>query len=297
MPVVSGQSAPALHDAFPHDNVYRFPAGSHSAALAPLIVLPAGCCARSMTRLLDPGIPEERLTSAGTFMQSDKQKLVIVGDGEFGEIAYEYFTHDSSYAVVAFAVEGAFLQRKELFGIPVVAFEELEQKFPPADHHAFVAITNTHLNRVRTRLYHATKAKGYSIAKYVSSRAFVWHNVEIGENSFIFENNVLQYHVRIGNNVVLWSGNHLGHRTVIRDNVFMTSHAVISGYCDIGENSFVGVNSCVADNTSIARDSIVGMGSVVVKNLTEPGRVYVGNPAKPMEKSSYDTFKVPEDQR
>jgi sugar O-acyltransferase (sialic acid O-acetyltransferase NeuD family) len=230
-------------------------------------------------------------------MDGELQQLVIVGDGEFGEIAYEYFTHDSPYTVVAFAVERAFLQREELFGLPVVAFEDLAERFPPSAHTAFVAITNTHLNRVRARMYAATKSLGYPIATYVSSRAFVWHNVEIGENSFIFENNVLQYHVKVGRNVVLWSGNHVGHRTVIRDNVFMTSHAVISGYCDIGENSFIGVNSCVADNTTIAKDSIVGMGSVVVKNLVEPGRVYVGNPAKPMEKSSYDTFQVPEGQR
>ena len=36
------------------------------------------------------------------------RKLVIVGAGEFGEIAYEYFTFDSEYEVVAFAVEKAF---------------------------------------------------------------------------------------------------------------------------------------------------------------------------------------------
>lgn len=230
-------------------------------------------------------------------MNGETRNLVIIGDGEFAEIAYEYFTHDSPYTVVAFAVERAYLQRSELFGLPVIAFEELSSRFSTDGHHAFVAITNTHLNRVRTRMYRAAKALGYPIATYVSSRAFVWHNVEIGENSFIFENNVLQYHVKVGRNVVLWSGNHVGHRTVIRDNVFMTSHAVISGYCDIGENSFIGVNCCVADKTTIAADSIVGMGAVVVKNLTEPGRVYVGNPAKPMEKSSYDTFNVPKDQR
>ena len=34
-------------------------------------------------------------------------KLVIVGDGEFGDIAYQYFTYDSPYEVVAFAVERA----------------------------------------------------------------------------------------------------------------------------------------------------------------------------------------------
>ena len=30
-----------------------------------------------------------------------KHKLIIVGDSAFAEIAYEYFTHDSEYEVVA----------------------------------------------------------------------------------------------------------------------------------------------------------------------------------------------------
>jgi sugar O-acyltransferase (sialic acid O-acetyltransferase NeuD family) len=225
------------------------------------------------------------------------QQLVIVGDGEFGEIAYEYFTHDSPYDVVAFAVEAQYRQRDELFGVPVVDLEGLTESHPSTEHSAFVAITNTHLNRVRKRLYLQVKEMGYPVATYVSSRAFVWHNVEIGENSFIFENNVLQYHVKVGTNCVLWSGNHVGHRTVIRDNVFITSHAVISGYCDIGDSCFLGVNSTFGDHVTIPADCIVGMGSSVVKDLKEPGLVYIGNPAKPMGKTAYDAFGVPEDQR
>ena len=224
---------------------------------------------------------------------SDSHPLVLVGDGEFAEIAYEYFTHDSPFRVVGFAVEGVFRRRDELFGLPVVDFERVAERFAPEDHRAFVAVTNTQLNRVRARLLAEVRGLGYQPASYVSSRAFVWRNACIGQNCFVFENNVIQYHVQLGDNVVLWSGNHVGHRTVIRENCFVTSHAVISGYCDIGANSFVGVNACLADHVRVGSDCVVGMGSVVVRDL-EPGRVYVGNPAKPLEKSSYDTFGVPE---
>jgi sugar O-acyltransferase (sialic acid O-acetyltransferase NeuD family) len=216
--------------------------------------------------------------------------LVIVGAGEFAEIAYEYFTHDSPLRVVGFAVERAYLQRNELFGLPVVAFEEIEQHFPTATHQAFVAITNTQLNRVRARLFHATRAKGYRLATYVSSRAFVWHNVQLGENCFIFENNVVQYHVQVGDNVIMWSGNHVGHRTRIVDHTFLTSHVVISGYCEVGRNCYFGVNASVADHIQIGEDCVIGMGAVVVRP-TDAGMVYIGSPAKPL-KSSYDAFQV-----
>lgn len=220
----------------------------------------------------------------------ENNKLIIVGDSVFAQIASEYFTHDSPYQVVAFSVEKAFLKKEKLLGLPVVPFEDLEKLFSPSEHKVFVAIAYRELNRVRTRLYLQVKKKGFPIISYLSSKAFVWKNAEIGENCFIFENNVIQPFVKIGNNVILWSGNHIGHHSVIRDNCFISSQVVVSGFCEIGENCFLGVNCCLADGLKIARDCIIGAGAVVIKN-TEPGKVYVGNPAKPLEKSSFEVFK------
>ncbi len=160
-------------------------------------------------------------------MTDNGSEIVIVGAGEMGEIAYEYFSHDSPYTVVAFAVEERWRKRDELLGLPVVPFEDLEAHFDPVRHKAFVALSGRELNRPRTRVFRETKAKGFVCVSYVSSHAFVWHNVEIGENCFIFENNVVQHNVVIGDNVILWSGNHVGHGTRIGANCFVSSHVVI----------------------------------------------------------------------
>jgi len=221
------------------------------------------------------------------------EKLVIIGDGETAQLACEYFTHDSSLTVAGFAVEERFRTAESLFGLPVVPMEMLEKRFAPGDHSAFVAISYTQLNRVRTRLYQQTKARGYSLASYVSSKAFVWRTARIGENCFILENNVIQHGVRIEDNVTLWSGNHIGHQTVIRRNTYVASHAVISGYCEIGANCFIGVNAAFNDKVRVGQDCIIGSGAVVVTN-TEPGKVYVGNPAKPLPRTSFETFGVKE---
>ena len=226
-------------------------------------------------------------------MTKSGRQLVIVGDGEFAEIACEYFTHDSAYTVAGFAVERPFLTKAEMCGLPVVPLEEIERHFDPAAHHAFVAVTYTQLNRVRTRFYHEVKRRGYAPATYISSRAFVWPNAVIGENCFIFENNVVQHRATIGNNCVLWSGNHVGHRAAIGDNCFISSHVVISGYCEVGESSFLGVNSCVADRVKIGRDCVIGAGSVIATN-TEPGKVYKGERAGASKVSSLALFKVKE---
>jgi sugar O-acyltransferase (sialic acid O-acetyltransferase NeuD family) len=223
-----------------------------------------------------------------------KDKLILIGAGEFGEIAYQYFTYDSPYEVVAFSAEQQYIDKDTLFNLPVVPLEELEKLYDPLKYKAFVSITFTQLNRVRTRIYHQVKEKGFQLVSYVSSRAFIWKNVKIGENCFIFEDNVLQYHVEVGNNVVLWSGNHVGHRTKIKDNCFLASHVVISGYCEIGKSCFLGVNCSFIPKINVADDCIIGAGAVVLKN-TEEGKVYAGNPAKQLKKSSFEAFNVKEE--
>jgi sugar O-acyltransferase (sialic acid O-acetyltransferase NeuD family) len=226
-------------------------------------------------------------------MINDKKDrlLVIVGIGETSDIAYEYFTRDSPYLVVAFAASRKYIKTDSHMDLPLVPLEDLPSHYPPSSVEVYVAVSYTQLNRVRTSLFRQVKSLGYSCANYISSNAFVWHNVEMGENNFIFENNVLQHKVRLGSNIILWSGNHIGHQTVIEDNVYISSHCVISGYCRIGDSSFLGVNSTFNDKIIIAPDNIVGSGALVVRH-TERGQLLIGSPAKPAVKSAYEAFGV-----
>lgn len=197
------------------------------------------------------------------------KKLVLVGDSAFAEVAYEYFTHDSPYEVVAFAVEREFLTRDSLFGLPVVPLEEVIERYPPSDHEFYAALVYTQMNRLRTRLYLKMKELGYKAASYVSSHAFVWRNVEIGEHSFIFEDNTLQPFSRIGANVVLWSGNHIGHHSVIKDNCFIASHVVVSGFCTIGSSCFIGVNATFGNNLEVGDDCLIGAGALLARDVPD----------------------------
>lgn len=222
------------------------------------------------------------------------KKLIIIGTGETAHLAYEYFTHDSEYEVIAFSVNKEYLKENEFLSLPVVAFEDVEKHYPASDYFAFVALAGTHLNRDRTKMYKKTKDKGYKIASYISTKAFVWHNVSIGENCFILEDNTLQPFTTVGNNVVMWSGNHLGHRSVINDNCFITSHCVISGFCEVGEYSFLGVNCTVADTVKIAKDNFIAMGAAVTKS-TEENKMYAGLPAKIIRSDVKEHFSVLEE--
>ncbi len=219
------------------------------------------------------------------------KKLVIIGAGETSEIACEYFTMDSEYEVVSFAVDRQFIKCNTLAGLPVVPLDEVQNQFPPSDYWAFVAASSTKLNRVRSNLYAQAKNKNYRMASYISSKAFVWRNAQIGENCFIFEDNTIQPFVKIGNNVVLWSGNHIGHNSIIQDHCFLSSHVVISGFCDVGEYSFLGVNSTVINNINIGCDCFIGAGALIQKDVPS-GSVLQESSTEISKVGSLRLFKV-----
>ena len=219
------------------------------------------------------------------------KKLVIFGDSLFAEVAYECFTHDSEYEVVGFAVERAYLKKDNLFGLPVVAIEDVAQHFPPASHSVYTAIIHTQLNRLRARLMNMAEKQGYMLASYISSQAMVWPNAKLGKHCFVFEQNVVQPFVTIGDNVVLWSGNHIGHHTRIRDHAFISSHVVISGSCDVGESCFIGVNTSIANDVTIGADCFINLATTITRNL-EPNRMYRGQPASAYQDDTRRHFKL-----
>lgn len=211
------------------------------------------------------------------------KKLLIFGNRVYAEIVYEYFTYDSEYEVAAFVVDKEYIQESEFCGLPVVAFEGIEEKYPPESHEMHIAIVYGDMNRLRESKYKLAKQKGYKLATYVSSHAFVWRDVEIGENCFIFENNTIQPSVTIGDGVILWSGNHIAHHTIVGDFSFITSHVVLAGFCKVGSHSFLGGNVCMRDQISVGDYCWVGHGAVLNNDLKDRSIVRAeGSNIKPL---------------
>lgn len=205
--------------------------------------------------------------------------VVIFGVGDFARVACVYLTQDSPHPVAAFTVHREYVKEPELLGRPVVPFEDLEEKYPPAGFDMFVAVGFRKVNKVRAEMYAACKAKGYALITYVCSKATQWGEVTLGDNCFVFENNVLQPFTRIGSDTILWSGNHVGHDAAIGDHCFVTSHVVVSGNAKVGDYCFLGVNSTLRDGVTLGESCVVGAGAVILKDAA-PGSVFRGPEAE-----------------
>jgi sugar O-acyltransferase (sialic acid O-acetyltransferase NeuD family) len=198
-------------------------------------------------------------------------KLIIFGIGDIAQLAHFYFTNDSEHEVVAFTVDRDYMKAPDFCNLPVVAFDEVDEKYPPSAYKAFIAISYAKVNAVRAEKYHQAKQKGYSLVSYISSKATHWQDLQCGDNCFILEDNTIQPYTNIGNNVTIWSGNHIGHHAQIGDNCFITSHVVISGGVRIEDNCFLGVNSTVRDHITIARNCVIAAGSLILQSTQENG--------------------------
>lgn len=205
--------------------------------------------------------------------------VVIFGTGDYARVAAVYLQEDSPYEVAGFTVHREYIKAPELNGLPVFPFEDLVRTHPPETYAMFVAVGFKRVNKARAEVYGACKSLGYELISYICSQATQWGHIEIGENTFVFEENVIQPFAKLGNNVVLWSGNHIGHDAVVGDHCFVASHAVISGNVTIGARTFVGVNATVRDGVRIARDNVIGAGALILAD-TEPGEVYAGHGTK-----------------
>lgn len=207
------------------------------------------------------------------------RKLVIFGIEDFAEIAYEYFTNDSAFDVVAFTVERTYLPAGKVrkFGLPVLAFEDLDRILPPADHDFFAAVVYAELNRMRERICQRARRMGYRLASHVSSQAFVSPSAALGEHCFIFENNSVQPFSSVGDNVVLWCGNQISHHAQIGSHCFLSGGVAVGGWSTVGDHCFLGLNATLANNTDLGEGSWVSHGATLSKTVPPASFVKAGS--------------------
>lgn len=206
-------------------------------------------------------------------------KVVIFGTEQLSSLAWYVLTHDSAHKVVGFTADAAWCRTRTLHGLPVVPFEQLENFFPPDEAALLIPLGWTRCNGLRAAKYAEGLSRGYSFIRYVSSRAMVWPDLQVGENSMIYEGASVQPFARIGNDCILRSGCNIGHHAVIGDHVFLASHAVVAGGVTVGERCFLGLNSTIRDGLTVAPGCFIAAGALVTAD-TEPDGLYVGIPAR-----------------
>lgn len=213
--------------------------------------------------------------------------VVLFGAGTFASLVRHCLVNDARREVVAFTVDGAYLERDNHDGLPLVAFESVTERFPPEVCDMVVSLGYARMNALRQERLQQARQLGYRVGSYVSSRASLWPDTAIRDNTLVYEGCVLQSYVEVGENVILRAGANIGHHSTVGSHSFVASGVVTGGRVKIGERCFVGLGAVLRDGITLGARSFIGAGAVVLGD-TEPDSVYVGNPARRLEKRSLD---------
>ena len=212
------------------------------------------------------------------------KKVVIFGTGELAQRIF-FYLKDSDDQVIAFCANKSKIDKEELLGLPVIAFENIEEKFPPTEFSMFIALAYSEMNKKRAKFFNEAKNKGYELYSFVHPSTKIWDEFEMGENCFILANNVIQPFVKIGNNVLIGSNNLISHNTTIGDNCFITSNVTMGGHITMGKNCFVGLSATINQRIKIGDECIIGAGTIITKDINDK-EVYAENSSKKLPQSS-----------
>lgn len=206
-------------------------------------------------------------------------KVVIFGLKQLSSLAWYVLTHDSTHQVVGFTADRAWCSQTRLHDLPVLPIDILEKTFPPSTHAMLIPLGWTRCNGLRAERYADAQSRGYRFVSYLSSRALVWPDLQVGENCLIFEGAIVEPFARIGDNCILRSGCHVSHHAVVGSHSFLAANSVVAGSSVLGERCFLGLNSTVRDGVVVAPRCFVAAGALVTAD-TEPDSLYVGVPAR-----------------
>jgi acyltransferase len=211
------------------------------------------------------------------------KKVIIFGVGENAQLLKYYLENDvnykDEYKVIAFTLDKDYIKEEIFMGLPLIPFEEIEKYYTPKDFYCFVAVGYKNMNELRAKKLSQVKEKGFKTLNYISSKACTYNDLEIGENNFIMDSQVIQPFVKIGNNNVFYGGGVISHHSTIGNNCFFGAGVVIAGGTTIKDNCFIGVNSIISGKVTMEYKTFVSAGGRISKNTKQKG-VYITETSK-----------------
>ncbi len=193
--------------------------------------------------------------------------VVIFGAGTAARMMRSYLEH-AGRVVAGFTVDEAYRSAEILDGLPVFAWERLEQDLPPDTVELIGPVSHHDMNRLRQARHADAKARGYALGSYIHP-SVQNHADHIGEAAIILECCGMQPGVRIGDGVICWTGTLIGHDTEIGDYCFLSGAVAVGGRARLGARCYLAFAARVSPGVAVGEACAVLNGAFVAADLPD----------------------------
>jgi UDP-3-O-[3-hydroxymyristoyl] glucosamine N-acyltransferase len=134
------------------------------------------------------------------------------------------------------------------------------------------------------------EARGYELASYLSTKAYVADDFVLQPNTFIMEGVTMEPEVTVGRNTLIGPKTFIGIRSHIGDHCWFVA-ATIGESVTVGEYTFIGLNATISSHVAIAPSNVIGAGALILAN-TKEFSVYKGNASERSRVPSHRLFRI-----
>ncbi len=209
--------------------------------------------------------------------------LLLIGGGGHCKSCIDVIETGKTYRVAGI-VDRPAMRDKKLLGYPYVGTDDdlpaLLRKTPDT----LISIGFSRGGQRRKALYEMIHAKGGKTVTVVSALAHVSRHAELEDGTIVMHQALVNAGSHIGANSVINSQALVEHDCTIGRHCHIATGARINGGCHIGDECLIGSGAILLPGISIAPGTCIGAGALVTRNIERAG-TWVGNPARPLEKS------------
>ena len=214
-------------------------------------------------------------------------ELVIFGAGDLARWVRALFDQDSAHTPVAFTVHAEYMRERELEGLPVVPFEDLQSSHPPDRFELFAASGYRQTNALRAEVCEQARAAGYRLPNLVAAGANVYGN--LGDNVALGPGAVVMPFATVGSGSIVCVSTTVSHDAVVGDYCYLATDCVLMGRSRVGDRCFIGGGARIRNGVSVGDRSVIGAGALIMKD-TAPDSVHSvpGTPPREIRSSELD---------
>lgn len=142
-------------------------------------------------------------------------------------------------------------------------------------------------NEARKRICEELLRLSADLFNVVHGSSVISRYGEIGIGCFVAAGSIVGPGATLGIGTILNHGAIVDHDCTVGNYCHIAPKAVLGGGVTVEDGVLLGAGATVLPGVKIAANAIIGAGSVVTKNIPEGG-IWLGSPARPRERSSYE---------